>query len=274
MAESLFERGDPKKYAGAANKPLIFCDVWSYSADQKIRVVSTLARPPGVMAAYFSSYHLWAAQSSSLMARYRESELAGKGPVFDIQHRAFVTSAVLAAVAFVETAVNELLKDAADYHDSGLDQSGLGVLDRQVLEQLRVLWQGAEGRGPRPSTLEKYREILRVAFGESRTQGPSRFADVDLLFELRNHLTHFTPANRTNGSLDDLERQLRARFDPSPLMAASENRFFPDKCLGSGCAGWATESAKAFVDDFFAQLESAPNYLRVDFGSDEPSALW
>ena len=180
----------------------------------------------------------------------------------------------MAAVAFIETSVNEVLKDAAHYHDYGVDRSTLSALDHQVLEQLRVLWEGAEGRGPRfLSTLEKYRKILHIAFGESRTPGPPLLADVELLFELRNHLTHFTPVGRISGGLDELERQLSVRFDPNPLMADSENRFFPDKCLGSGCADWATVSAQAFVDDFFAQLGSAPNYLRVDFRPHESSAL-
>ena len=204
------------------------------------------------------------------MVKERERDLASAGPGFDMRHRILVTSTVLAAVAFLEAAVNEVLRDAADR-----DHSDLSDLDRGVLEKLGILWQSADGSGP-PflSTLKKYQEVLRVAFGESRTSGHPLLADIELLIELQNHLKHFKPETQTAGDLDDFERKLRARFHPNPLMAASEVPFFPDRCLGSGCASWATESAQAFVDDFFAQLGVAPNYLRVDFGPAESAQLW
>ena len=51
-----------------------------------------------------------------LVAAERELELIKDAPIFDMEHRALVTSAVFAAVAFVEAAVNEVLKDAEDRH--------------------------------------------------------------------------------------------------------------------------------------------------------------
>ena len=209
------------------------------------------------MRAYYSSYHLWAARSFASMVEERELELANAAPVFDIQHRAMVTSAVFAAVAFLEAAVNEVLKDAADYH-----HAYIGGLGPEVLGKLRKLWQDSEGSDRRfLPTLKKYKKVLQATVEEP--QGLAQLVDVRRLIQLRNHLTHFKPETRTEADLNRFERDLKSRFPPNTLMADSRNPFFPDKCLGAGCASWATGNTVTFVDDFFSQLRVVPNYQRV-----------
>jgi hypothetical protein len=48
-----------------------------------------------------------------------------------------------------------------------------------------------------------------------------------------------------------------------PLLKGAGNPYFPDHCLGSGCAQWAVTSAKAFADAYFAMLQINPNYARL-----------
>jgi hypothetical protein len=46
---------------------------------------------------------------------------------------------------------------------------------------------------------------------------------------------------------------LRKKFATNPL-AAKNVPFFPDKCLGHGCAEWAIVNSIIFVDEFFRRL--------------------
>jgi hypothetical protein len=59
--------------------------------------------------------------------------------------------------------------------------------------------------------------------------------------------------------------KLSGKFSSNPLMNGSDNPYFPDKCLGSGCADWAIRSIRVFSDDFFGRLGITPNYQRVAF---------
>jgi len=65
------------------------------------------------MRVYFSSYHLWAAEHFMGLASDIEAAHQGQSK-FNIKHRTYVTGAVFASVAFLEAAINELFKDAAD----------------------------------------------------------------------------------------------------------------------------------------------------------------
>ena len=60
-----------------------------------------------------------------------------------------------------------------------------------------------------------------------------------------------------------IEAQLRKQFPDNVLMNGSGNPYYPDKCLGAGCATWAVASATAFADLVFESLNIRPNYQRV-----------
>jgi hypothetical protein len=73
--------------------------------------------PTIMMRVYFSTYHLWAAEHFAKSAATLEAA-PGRIPRFDIEHRAYVTNAILSSVAFLEAAINELYRDVVDEHDS------------------------------------------------------------------------------------------------------------------------------------------------------------
>lgn len=74
--------------------------------------------PTMSMRVYFSSYHLWAARRFVALARAVEGRPDEELPRFDIEQRAYVTNAILSAVAFLEAAINEIIKDVVDQHES------------------------------------------------------------------------------------------------------------------------------------------------------------
>lgn len=219
------------------------------------------------MRVYYSTYHLWAADSFATQTAERETELTPLAPTFDIKHRALATSAVISAAAFLEAAINETLKDAADRHGSYV-----GHLDEDVLAALAELWEDAEETGPPfVSVLEKFQSCLEAAELETFDRGALPFQDAQLLIKLRNHLVHFKPATRAARDLNRLERQLRPRFAENALIDTPGNPYFPDKCLGAGCARWAVATVRALADEFFRRLDVVPNYQRVEHEPTDPN---
>jgi hypothetical protein len=192
---------------------------------------------------------------------------------FDVQHRAYVTDSVLSAVAFLEAAINEVFDDVADRH--------LGYVDPLPDECKRLmagLWdEGMERR----SFLEKYQVALLCANSTVFNKGGPPYQDADLLYRLRNRLTHARAETRSTDDKqedapqktdkpnkasqkkkDKLSEVLKKKFKPSRLMENSANPYFPDHCLGAGCADWAVRSATTFADEFFGRLNLTPNYKR------------
>jgi hypothetical protein len=86
-------------------------------------------------------------------------------------------------------------------------------------------------------------------------------------------VTHARPKTRSSGDKDKLEEALSNRFPPNRHMARMANPYFPDQCLGAGCASWAASTAETFADAFFERLAIQPNYQRrADFETDALSS--
>ncbi len=177
-------------------------------------------------------------------------------PIFDLHHRAHVTTSIITSAAFLEAAVNELYADAADHH-----LSYIAPLTREERVALADFWDSGEER--RTSVLEKYETALRLLTREPLARGSAPYQDVALLMPLRNELVHFRPASREAVSMEGLHSALSSRFPRNPLMAGQQNPYFPDHCLGSGCAQWSVRSALSFAAAFFDRIGVSPNYQRL-----------
>ncbi len=210
--------------------------------------------PSLAMRSYLSTHQLWAGRHFAKLAEAIEAGAAGRLR-FDIQHRAYAIGAVLAAVAFAEAAVNELFQDIADGN-----LSYTAPLDQRARTAMGAYWRESRGRG---SILEKYQVSLVLAGREPLAPGAEPFQSFALLIKVRNLLVHFRPETASAADVQDLEKQLRGRFPENALMAEAGNPFFPDKCLGTGCANWAVAAAKAIADETFVRLGVQPNYQRL-----------
>ena len=49
----------------------------------------------------------------------------------------------------------------------------------------------------------------------------------------------------------------------SRIAARTGNAFYPDRCLGQGCAAWGVTSSIAFADTFCAELGIRTSYEHV-----------
>lgn len=208
------------------------------------------------MRVYYSSYHLWSANHFTQLAKAIEVEHEGH-PVFNIEHRAYVTNVVFMSVAFLEAAINEVFQDAADEH-----LAYIGALETKAIAEMKSFWKPKD----RTSLLKKYQKVLEFSEIPKFDEGKPPYKRVRLLIDLRDTLVHYKP--KTLGSKDTFaafEEDLSKEFPINQLMIGAGNSFFPDKYLGYGCCNWAVEQSKGFADGFFSKIGVVPNYQRVKF---------
>jgi len=203
-------------------------------------------------------------QSAALLCRLAfaiEQDYLKGGPVpadVQIRHEAFVLNAVLSSVSFLESSVNELHADAMDEEYSTIDEMH-GTLLRTIGKQ----WHNARNFDRAPM-FTKYQTILAIAGQPGFDEGDQAFANVRILTEIRNHLLHYSrewvvirsrrvPVDEPESTADYFEKVLHRKFAVNPL-AAKHVPFFPDKCLGHGCAEWAIMNSIIFTDEFFRRL--------------------
>lgn len=210
------------------------------------------------MRTYFSSHHLWAAKHFAKLAGCIEDSADGKS-YFNFEHRAYVTAAILCAVAFLEAAINEVFQDAFDEHPSYV-----GSLNSETRALMKDFWEGTEEtKKSATRILDKYQRALCFAGVAKFNKGRSPYQDVSSLVDLRNELVHYKPESLGGDSIHKLGKSLGGKFPENRLMVRSGNPFFPDKCLGKGCANWAVSSSRKFADEFFERVGIEPNYQRL-----------
>lgn len=160
------------------------------------------------------------------------------------QYRAFVTGAVLSSVAYLSASINELYLDVRKLSESG---------EPQVRRELNLLLD-AWPRIARVQVLQRYQLALSVADADQYNPARMPYLDADNLIRLRDALLSYDAEwDDERGKHHTLENRLKNKFPPSPLVS-SKRPWFPDQCLGSGCALWAVESVQVFTNDFYRRM--------------------
>lgn len=204
-------------------------------------------------------------QSAAILCRLGygiEKTSAASGSLLQdvlLQHEAFILNSVLSSVSFLESTVNEFYADAADDAYFFADEK-----NETLLKTIGEKWRN-EKNFDRAPMISKYQKILAIAGKPSFDENDQAFANVRTLIDIRNHLMHYKREwvvihdDRTAGrgeetTAERFEKVLRKKFATNPL-AAKNLPFFPDKCLGHGCAEWAIVNSIIFTDEFFRRLE-------------------
>ncbi len=217
-----------------------------------------LASGTGGKRSYLSQQHLWSAELLARKAQELEDGATQPDPPLkpNRDHRAFVIGSVLSSVAYLEASINELFGDAVDGGD------GQRQLDTDTVARLARVW----GIGnERARMLDKYELALFAAGKPPLDRGNATYGNAKGVVALRNALVHYSPEWHYFGEAGPqppqerhrLEKTLGGKFTPNCL-ADSLLPFFPDKCLGGGCARWSIESGKAFYEDFRQKIGLPP----------------
>lgn len=209
-------------------------------------------------------------QSAALLCRlgfaieqeYRAAETVP--PEARLRHEAFVLNAVHSSVAFLECTINELHADAADEAYFFADEE-----HERLLRQIGGRWKN-EKNFDRAPLLTKYQKILSLAERSPFEEGDRAFDNVRDLIEIRNHLMHYrrewievgsggSAGQKDETTTEKFARNLKRKFATNPF-APKILPFFPNQCLGHGCAEWAVVNSLIFTDAFFRKLELPPPY--------------
>jgi hypothetical protein len=189
-----------------------------------------------------------------------------------LRHEVFVLNSVLSSAAFLESTINELYADAADGAYFYADENHEALL-RTIGER----WRN-EKNFDRAPLFDKYQKILAIAEKFPFDENDQAFANLRILIGIRNHLMHYKrewvvvrdrgPGNEDEATTEKFEKILKKKFATNPL-ATRNQPFFPDKCLGHGCAEWAVMNSLIFTDEFFRRLELPAPYegIRGDLGT-------
>jgi hypothetical protein len=154
-------------------------------------------------------------------------------------HMANSIASVISSAAALEAYLNELRLDAADSSNVGV-----GVL-WELGPKIARLWDTVE----RLSTIRKFDWLLTLADREQLDFG-GRDQAVGDLFNLRDRLVHAKPEWSDDGSISTkMEHRLKGKFSLNQF-SASDQAFFPYRCLGAGCSEWSVRTATRFVDRY------------------------
>jgi hypothetical protein len=198
-----------------------------------LRIKHSLSRQHLTSATYFS-------QQSATLER---SAVASDED--QARHRSYVIGAVISAVAALEASINELYMEAQDQN-----RNPLPSLTPQAMALLSEFW----GELERKPILHKYQIALLVAGVQQFDKGQPPYRDADNLIKLRDSLIHYKPHwDDEPGQHRNLQERLGTKF-PLNALAASGSVWFPHQCLGAGCAQWAIETSRAFMEQFCVRL--------------------
>jgi hypothetical protein len=221
------------------------------------------------------SYSLSHIQHAALFSRNSGSieDEFGKdlsGLKFHNDNEAFVTAAIFSTVAFLECTMNEFFSDIADGSNTEFSK----LYGDEIKEQINRLWNMDIPRTASYPILKKYQIALTLCKIELFNSGDSIYQMVDLLIKLRNYLIHAEPEKITLFTVGDIESHkalypklsegLKGKFPTNKLLENTSSPFFPDKCLGHGCAEWGIKSSLKFTDEFFARIGIDPPYKSME----------
>ena len=210
---------------------------------------------------YYSHYHLTAAaffaRQSAQIERNNPSGDAGSSEDL-LQHRAYVTGCIFSSVSFLEAQINEVFTDASEDKRDFIHPLG----DRIFL--FAEMWRLDVPRTASFPILKKYEIALALAQKDSFDRGDVIYQDTKLLIKLRNALIHYEPLSSTGSAKAsrDEEERFRGKFVLNPL-TGSKTPFFPERCMGHGCAQWAVTTSVRFVDHFCERLGIKPFFDSV-----------
>jgi hypothetical protein len=210
---------------------------------------------------YYSHYHIMSAAFFARESGRVEREDEGNDRLtseIQSRHRAYVTGCVFATVSFLEAQINEIFTDAAD------DKRDLIYPLGDKIYLFAEMWKLGVPRTASYSILTKYEIALALAEKEPLDRGALVYQNAKLLIWLRNALIHYEPMSSTSTaeSSQSQEEKFRGKFSLNPL-TGSKTPFFPERCIGYGCAKWAVESGVRFVDHCCSRLGIEPVFNTI-----------
>jgi len=207
---------------------------------------------------YFSSHLLAAAGMMVRSAGEIEERHDVTGPSrFDLEQRGHVLGAILCGVGFFEAMINELFQDAFDGNSP--EGGAIAPLPESTRDLMAEYWRATD-LGKKGRALDKYQTLLRFAGKPLLDPGAQSYQDANLSVQLRNVIAHYRPEDLSADESALMEERLKGKFSDNRLLTGSGNPWWPDHCLGVGCARWVLESVVAVADHVVDAVGARTNY--------------
>ncbi|MFF0635160.1 hypothetical protein ACFYTS_21965 [Nocardia sp. NPDC004151] len=183
----------------------------------------------------------------------------------DLSHRSYAMAAVKFSASFLESLVNDLFSDAADP-----DVSTHGRMTRfsaKEISDMATIWNDTEVKktSRQLRLTDKYQESLAIAGAPRFVGNDAVYRGFNELTYLRNALVHFKVgwqlAGAKQNQASSIEKLLKPKFAENKQKIGQP--WFPNKCLGAGCARWACDSATAFADEWLTRMSLPLDYRHV-----------
>lgn len=218
------------------------------------------------MKSYFSIQYL---RSADLFIK-KASEIETKDPndiseENRLEYQSYCYSAILLSAAFLEATINEFLIDISENLKWSVASKPDEIVDPQFQKLIHDLWAMGIPRTAQYSIIQKYQIALTLAGKEEISENDDAYRNAFLLKTLRNDLIHA----ESEWIHDDLKKNSKkyrkyvnnfcGKFSLNPFKGEG-NPFFPDRCIGFGCAKWSLISATEFTDLFFQRIGFTPKY--------------
>lgn len=215
---------------------------------------------------YFSIQHI---QSAALFTRNANRIEKKYDGVFNndtiIEHRAYVTGAIISSISCLEASINELFSDMLEC-ECIRNEKKYENLNDDIILALSDSWKKGVPKTAKYPIIKKYEIAMELA--KVKPFKNELFCrDAWLLTKLRNSLIHYEPEwvdAHSNESYEEheFEKLLSRKFSINPLTGIG-NSFYPDKCLSHGCAEWAVQTVITFIENFSDKLNILPSFYHV-----------
>lgn len=210
---------------------------------------------------YLSTHHLQSSwylsqKAKNIELNFKQEDLLSKY----VEHRAYILSSVINIVSFLETYINEFYSDISENMLSAFEG-----IQKSKAKLISKLWKRNIPRTAKYSILDKYEIALDLLSKVNFDSSKYPYQDVNSLIKLRNTLVHqesewLYPAGskiKEKNLTHKIEKSLEGKFNLNSVTGEG-NMFFPDKCLGYGCANWAIKCSIDFVLEFHNKCKIKP----------------
>lgn len=166
----------------------------------------------------------------------------------------YAINTILSSVCFLEATINEI------YCDTEKTPHFVQGLGEPIIKVISQKWRENFERKP---FILKYQKALELVGSKKFEETDTLLKDVIILNSVRNAMVHYKPETilikRTPKSKNDIndecyfEQLLKDKFNSS-VIVGTEDPFFPERCLGHGCAEWAVKTSANFVEEFLNRM--------------------
>ncbi|MHA1540471.1 MAG: hypothetical protein ACTSXL_00755 [Alphaproteobacteria bacterium] len=182
------------------------------------------------------------------------------------EHREYCISTIIHSFCYLEAYINEVITNSVLkgkiilFHSSFIETLKLTPENKHTEIRIENIHREKIGftllsKLNEDSCLDKYNTFLKIITGKKFTKGDEPYQSIEALRKLRNYFVHTKHETFSDSKTHKLEDLLKSKFDTNTLIHEnSTNSFFPDKCLGAGCAIWAYISICNFVEEFQSRI--------------------